>query len=313
MLQYAIFRVGDKKIKSIEQLRAYTKHAEREMLVPNADMEIKNEILIGTSNILKDSLDYIKDVKLRKNSVLARDLLLTASPEFFKKATEEQKRKWIETNVKWLKDNFGDNCIYASLHSDESTPHITAIVIPRFYDPKKQKYILANARYFDGIAKMSQWQDKYADAMKSVFKELNRGIKFSKAYHTRIRHFYTLIEKELDTQELQSLCAKAKYSELQEIKIKNLQKTLNLYKDFKDKSDTEKQEIKKHSKELYNQITDIKRNEEVYKETIKTMARAYKIPQQDIVKILDYVQEKMSNSKDKNINKTVADNLELSK
>jgi hypothetical protein len=178
---YSIFRVGERKIKDMGHVKAYENHAERQMAVPNANMDIKNIILIGNKNIFEDVKEYIKDIKLRKNNVIARDLLLTASPGFFDNATEKQKAAWIDLNVKWLKDNFGDNCRYASLHRDETTWHITALIVPRFHDEKKQKLILANARYFDGIAKMSAWQDNYATAIQSVFQELSRGLKFSKA------------------------------------------------------------------------------------------------------------------------------------
>lgn len=286
---YAIFRVGDKKIKSVDQLKGFARHAEREILVPNANLSIKNDRLIGTEKIIDDVKEYIKDVKLRKNSVLARDLVLTASPEFFKNASEELKNKWVQINIKWLKECFGNNCTYATLHKDESTWHISALVVPRFFDEKKQKYILANARYFDGIAKMSAWQDKYATAMQETFKELNRGIKFSKAKHVQIRHFYTLLNKELNENELDNLCAKAKNGELLKSRVKELQETLMKYKNITNKSDSEKNDIRLKYLEL-------KKDKDIFRETIKVISKEYKIPQETIIQVLTTVENKFSQS-----------------
>lgn len=308
---YAIFRVSEKKYKDFKQLKHYEKHMEREIPVPNANMTIKNRRLIGSSDIVRDVRAYIEGIKIRKNGVIARDLLLTASPGFFEKASPEQKEAWVQLNIKWLQDNFKDNCVYATLHSDEKTWHISALIVPRFYDDKKKKYVLANARYFDGIAKMSAWQDRYAAAMQTVFNNLNRGIKYGKAKHVQIRQFYTLINKELDESELKSICAKAKNSEILEVKITQLQNTLNKYRGIMQKSEQERQEIRKENINLYKQVIEFKKDREIYNEAIKAMSEIYKIPKQHIVKILKYVENSLNPDKSKS--RDGGKGLELSK
>lgn len=38
---------------------------------------------------------------------------------------------WIDANLKWLRDTFGeDNLVSCVLHMDEKTPHLHATVVP---------------------------------------------------------------------------------------------------------------------------------------------------------------------------------------
>ncbi len=284
---YAIFRVG-KKYKSMSEIEGFERHTERKQYTANADVNIKNKILIGSKDISQDAEDYLKYVKLRKNSVLARDLLLTASPEFFQ--DQEAIDKWASKNIEWLQEQFGENLRYCSLHLDETTPHLHCLLLPKFYDQKRDKYILSNTRLFNGAKALSEWQDKYSEAMKDF--NLQRGVKWSKAKHIDIKTFYSLVNAELKEQDLNSLTAKAKNGELLNIKIKSLQKTLNTYKDFNKKTDLEKEEIKRNNKYLFRQVEEIKKDKDIYKECIKTMSELYKIPPKDIVKVLEYVTNK---------------------
>lgn len=201
---YAVFRI-DKKFKSIVDIKGFQRHMEREQETPNANSELSglNRILIGSGDVFGDVKKHIDGIKLRKNAVIATDLLLTASPEYFKHINNEEKEQWVQKNVKFIKNNFGENCTYATLHVDETTWHIHALVVPRFRDTKRSRNVLANHRYFDGPQKLSQWQDAYAEAMQEF--NLNRGIRFSKAKHVRIRQFYSLIEGKVNYNRLNSI------------------------------------------------------------------------------------------------------------
>lgn len=88
---YAIFRVGEKKYKTIGSIEGYQRHMEREQETPNANPNISNVRLIGSNFIMQDVKEYIEGIKLRKNGVIARDLLLTASPKFFENLSIKDK------------------------------------------------------------------------------------------------------------------------------------------------------------------------------------------------------------------------------
>jgi hypothetical protein len=298
---YAIFRIG-KKFKEVDgkqngglnAIKHFEKHMERKIEVQNADTKIENEILIGSQNIYGDVKEYIKDVKLRKNSVIARELLMTASPDFFKGMMKQDLEKWKTENMKWLRENFGSNLIYVTCHRDEKSPHIHALIVPKFKN-KKGENILSNTRYFDGIEKMREWQSNYAKSMQTNFKSLNRGIMYSKAKHMTLKQYYTLVNKELDTKDLSQVIIKAKNSELLEIKIKSIQKTLEVYKNYNSKNELQKDRAIQESKELVNEITKLKDNKEVYHEALSLLSQQYKIPQyavKEAIRICENINDK---------------------
>ncbi|MBO0555653.1 recombinase [Clostridium botulinum] len=293
---YAIFRIGKKykttdgTVKStLAQIKTFQRHMEREMEVPNANRNICNEILIGNSDVYRSAWNYIQGIKLRKNNIVARELLLTASPNFFKGLSPMDLDKWKNVNINWLEENFGTNCIYATLHKDESTWHIHALIIPKF-ENKRGKYILSNTRYFDGIEKLRGWQDNYANNMRTHFKSLNRGIKYSKAKHMEIKHFYSLINKNLNEKDIDQLASKAKNAELLNIKIKAIEKTLELYRQLNSSNLEEKENIKNNFKKLKKEIDQIKEDKELYKEAIEMLSQQYKIPQYAVKNAIKFCQ-----------------------
>jgi len=252
---------------------------ERENEVANADKNIENEILIGDKNVMQNVKSYIKDVKLRKNSVIARGLLMTASPNFFKGMSERDLQLWKDDNIKFLKDNFGGNCIYSILHKDEKTWHIHSLIVPKFYNDKKKTHILSNTRYFDGIDKFRQWQDNYSNSIREHFKSLNRGIRYSKQKHIEIKTYYSLINQKLNTNNLSQVMAKAKDYELQEIKIKAIEKTLQVYKNYNSKNSLEKDSAIAEAKELVKAIDNLKESEYKSKLVLSLLSQEYHVPQ----------------------------------
>ncbi|MBU3186628.1 plasmid recombination protein [Clostridium estertheticum] len=270
---YAIFRIAD-KYKTVNSINGFVNHMERENEVKNANTEIKNEILIGNKNVVNNVKNYISDIKLRKNAVIARSLLMSASPDFFKGLSETDLGLWKAVNIKFLKDSFGDNCIYATLHKDEKTWHIHALIVPKFKN-KKGESILSNTRYFDGVEHMRAWQDNYSNSMKQRFKCLNRGVKYSKAKHVEVRAWYAMIEKKLDVNSHDQILAKARNSELLEIKLKAVQYTLETYKKYNNKNELALQD----AKILLKQIDKFKDDKDIYKDVVSLLSQRYEIPQ----------------------------------
>ena len=285
---YAIFRVGkkyknesnvSKKFKTPGDIKRFQKHMQREQETLNSN-GMPNEIMIGTKNIYEDVENYIKNVKLRSNSVIARELLLTASPGFFQGMPPSELERWKELNYNWLKKEFGDNCIYCVCHNDEKTYHLHVLIIPKFTNDKG-KEILSNMRYFDGIDKFREWQDKYSSSMQQVFKSLNRGIRNSKAKHIEIKHFHAMVNAKLDEKDLKQVCAKAQNSELLEMKVKALMKTLESYKNHINSKDLDLSSLQK-------QIKELTKDKQLYKNAVEVLSQQYKIPQNAIKEVIKY-------------------------
>ncbi len=226
----AILRVG--KHTSMRSVSGIGRHVNRARPTPNADQEkwASNASWMpgegwaawgrrAPENLHGQLKDRLSDFErrggtIRKDSVLAIELMLSASPEWFKTATKEQMREWLQRNTDWLADTFGAaNVLQIALHLDETTPHLHAFVIPevemvetRGRKPKggapgavkAPKPALAASRWLDGRAKLGELQDRYAAAMEPL--GLERGLKGSKAKHRTIRSYYAAAESVMGRQ-----------------------------------------------------------------------------------------------------------------
>jgi Plasmid recombination enzyme/Protein of unknown function (DUF3991)/Toprim-like len=201
-MPHAIARIAKLKSGSVGASGQHTRRA-RETL--NANPEIANIRFIGQP----DSPDLpsletivrerIGDQTIRKNGVLCVEMLLTASPEYFRpddpsKAgyyEPERLADFQQSVHSWLDKEYGDRIVRAELHLDESTPHVHAYLVP--LDERGK----LNCRgLFGGREKLSQFQDSYANALSPL--GLERGIKGSRAKHTKIQHYYAAVNKSPD-------------------------------------------------------------------------------------------------------------------
>jgi len=99
---------------------------------------------------------------------------------------------WEQENLRWLRERFGEkNVISAMCHYDEHTPHIHAVVIPLLEDGR-----LGASRMLGGPEGFRQMHDSYAAAMAQF--GLVRGVEGSTTKHTKIKKFYSLLNKALE-------------------------------------------------------------------------------------------------------------------
>ena len=207
-------------------------HTRRDRKTPNANPEIDNIRLIGEGDCqsLSETVrQRIGEQTIRQNAVLCVEMLLTASPEYFRphepdKAgfyEAEKLEDWQQAVRKWLDNEYGDRIVRAELHLDESTPHIHAYLVP--LDERGK----LNCRgIFGGRQKLSQFQDSYASAMSPL--GLERGIKGNRARHTKVKQYYAAVNKSpdstLDDQAIalvKSLLLKLSVSKLEKLSRQN--------------------------------------------------------------------------------------------
>lgn len=193
-MAHAIARIG--KLNK-ENINSSGMHVSRERVTPNADESIDNIRFIGKGDNRKLNdvvVERIGNQKIRKNAVLAVEMLLTASPEYFRPQEParagyyepEKLENWKQQVEGWLDNEYGDRIVRAELHLDESTPHIHAYLVP--LDERGK----LNCRgIFGGRQKMHQFQDSYASAMSPL--GLERGVKGSRAKHTKVKEYYAAV------------------------------------------------------------------------------------------------------------------------
>lgn len=123
--------------------------------------------------------------KVRKDAVVAVELVLSLTPEWFDGLTKDRHAlrnhpkflEWGNASVAWASKEFGDNVIDVALHMDESSPHMHILVVPMTTDGRLcAKEVLAKVE-------LMRRQTSYAEAMAPF--GVSRGIP---AAETKRRH-----------------------------------------------------------------------------------------------------------------------------
>jgi|GEM_PF-506587 len=224
---YVVFHLD----KSPGNESAMTDHIERKVIHPNVYPERihLNKELVEFPDSIKNRTEAIQHRldtaglkrQIGKNQVKVIRVMISGSPEDMKRIESEGKLDdWCRDNMDYLKKTFGEeNLVAATLHMDETTPHIHASIVPivrgerRQKKPKKKPEEDNQAQkpnegqkpkrtykkkdpnmprlcVDDVMAreKLIEYQDTYAAAMAKY--GLERGIKGSDARHITLTEHY---------------------------------------------------------------------------------------------------------------------------
>jgi len=208
--KFAILRF--QKIKSFSKLKAHSNHLSRKRETLNADQDSLHapQAILGSGDHEADARQAIESLsrKPRKNATLAIEAILTASPDWIRDGAEPggfnaQRVVELTKSAKaFLEKQFPGCPISATLHLDESTPHIHATIIPIDETPtrtgKRQRSgkRLNASRWLDGPEKLQALQDAWAAETAHI--GLERGLKGSKARHEPIKRLYAKLESDAD-------------------------------------------------------------------------------------------------------------------
>jgi len=188
-MAYAIVHI--KKHKTVQRLGAVSAHNERTRHTRNADPARRgdNERLLGSGDLnaaVQARLDQAGITRVRANGVRAVEHYMTASPEWFRAATPDQVRAWVDSNVQWTTERYGPNLVSMHLHMDETSPNIHAVVVPITPDGR-----LSATDLFGTPAQLREMQTSYSRAMAGY--GLERGAEGSIAEHVDIQRWYDLV------------------------------------------------------------------------------------------------------------------------
>jgi hypothetical protein len=198
-MPYAVIRVA--KIKTQAHALAATGHNYRQEQHPhaiaNADKEAPHPNREYVNHEQKDYWSLLEAriqeagvKRIRHDSVRGMEVILTGSPEGFirgqdGRAVDYSKSKWAQDNLNFLKEQFGaKNVVSFTLHQDEKTPHIHAVLAPI-----TDKNTLSADQLFNPKS-LRQLQTDYAQAMAPHGME--RGVEHSQAKHDPMQRLYGL-------------------------------------------------------------------------------------------------------------------------
>lgn len=197
----AICRVA--KVKGAGSISGKSDHNYRQGQVPNADPDRQhlNEEYVLNYETLGKAIDArIENAgihRVRQDAVRGMEFILTASPEAFKRDQAGQvtgdyrESDWLKANLTFMQQRYGLNLVAFTLHQDEKTPHIHAIVVPITPDNR------LCAKELFSPKTLRELQTDYATAMKPY--GLERGVEGSRARHVDMKHIYGLQQQERQT------------------------------------------------------------------------------------------------------------------
>ncbi len=132
----------------------------------------------------------------KSKSVVADELMFTATHKFFNNMNNEEIMRWADTCMDFVYNDLGykkEQVLQATIHLDELTPHIHCVVVPLVKKLDKrtntERFTISKKQYIKDNIHLSELQDVYNLRLREAGFELERGIKNSDIKHIKIKEF----------------------------------------------------------------------------------------------------------------------------
>lgn len=171
-------------------------HINRELSKYNTELiKMRDDVSTPAEFVKKriSELDYYKNHSLRKNGILACEVLMAYGTNGLPK--DFSVSRWAEQSEKFLEEIYGkENVISAVVHMDEGAPHIHAIVMPI-----KDGKISARAVHGDRDGLRALHQKYYEDYMRKCGLEAPE-VGRSGLQHGKTTTFYAALDRVFEEQ-----------------------------------------------------------------------------------------------------------------
>lgn len=186
-MPYAIMRFAKRKRGSINSMEAHNER-QKEQYKSNPDIDtIKSA---DNYHLVQPQHKYYAEImnrveaakcRVRKDSVLMIEALITASPEFMTVHPVAEQREYFEQALAFMRNEIGEENVFAAtVHMDERNPHMHVCMVPITPDKRlSAKDIMGNQKMLSG------WQTKFHEHMSARWNELERG---ASAMETHRKH-----------------------------------------------------------------------------------------------------------------------------
>lgn len=222
-MNYGIFRVqGINTLNDLAQIGSHNKR-EKKAYKSNPDIKLeqtknnvelvplKEKYVKGFHNLTKeyrkqheekqktereDRKRSYSEMLNKSRSVVADELLFTATNKFFKDKDADFILQWANTCMDFVYNDLGytkEQVLHATLHMDELTPHIHCVVVPLVKKLDKrtntERFTISKKQYIRDNIHLSELQDIYNLRLREAGFELERGIKGSDRKNIKIKEF----------------------------------------------------------------------------------------------------------------------------
>lgn len=320
-LNYGIFR--SQPIMTINDLAQIGSHNKREKKAYNSNPDIKLELTKNNIELVPLKEKYVKGFKMlvkdyekehnermkteredrkrtftemlnKSKSVVADELMFTATHKFFNNMSKKEIMRWADTCMDFVYNDLGykkEQVLHATIHLDEATPHIHCVVVPLVKKLDKrtntERFTISKKQYIKDNIHLSELQDVYNLRLRESGFELERGIKNSDRKHIKIKEFKKTTRYYENKVETINKSLDNAMNEFEE-KIKTTKSTI-IDKDYvrvrKDTFDSMKNVIKETKKavefqpkinELFNEIDNYTKSHQTLEKEKKNLEREVK-------------------------------------
>ncbi|MEH7311653.1 MobV family relaxase [Priestia megaterium] len=211
MAQYGIIRIQKFKKEAITGIQKHNQREGKESKNKDIDSDrtILNYDLVNQEKIkyhkkIKEMTNARVKRKIRADAVLLSEFFISASPEYMNELSDGQQKVYFQEAYEHIAEKYGEhNILYATVHYDESTPHMHVGLVPITDDGR-----LAAKNYFHGKTKIRAIQDDFHTHMSMKGFKIERGIS-SELKHKSVHEF----KKEERQKELKQLEQQLTYKE----------------------------------------------------------------------------------------------------
>lgn len=222
-MNYGIFR--SQPIMTTNDLAQIGSHNKREKKAYKSNPNIKLELTKNNIELVPLAEKYVKGFKLlvrdyekehnermkterddrkktftemlnKSKSVVADELMFTATHKFFDNMSKDEIMRWANTCMDFVYNDLGykkEQVLHATIHLDEATPHIHCVVVPLVKKLDKrtntERFTISKKQYIKNNIHLSELQDIYNLRLREAGFELERGIKGSDRKHIKIKEF----------------------------------------------------------------------------------------------------------------------------
>ena len=260
--QYAILRFAKYKGPTLSRIEAHNERT-KDAYASNPDIDTERSRLNfhpvkprGKYREVSNQIIRESGCRVRKDSVTAVEVLITASPEFFEGKKPRDVKEFFDHALNFMKaKQVAATYISTVVHVDEKTPHMHLVFVPLTPDNRlSAKTIIGNRK------KLTQWQDEFWSYMVKKYPDFERGESASLTGRTHIPPRLFKQAARLNRQkdkliqllsEMNPLNAKAKSKEISAL--------LDEYIPGVEELMTKLKKTSKAAKEMCREITDLKK------------------------------------------------------
>ena len=175
--QYAILRFAKYKGPEIGHIESHNERT-KEKYASNPDIDTSRSHL--NFHLVSPERKYRAEAekqiaaagcRSRSDSVRVVEVLVTASPEFFKGKKKAEIKAYFQEALDFIREHQDQKTIISAVvHMDEKTPHMHLSFVPLTEDGRLcAKDIVGNKK------KLTQWQDRFWEHMVRKYPDLERG------------------------------------------------------------------------------------------------------------------------------------------